>query len=85
MPVLDKFTSDKIVADIIDEAPAKLLKVSYPSGVEVAGVELTPTQVKDQPTVEWEAEDGAHYTLLMTGKYTKLRCNAIKLNLQSCH
>lgn len=29
------------------------------------GKELTPTQVKDQPTVSWEAEKGAYYTLMM--------------------
>jgi len=30
------------------------------------GVELTPTQVKDQPTVEWDAQPGDFYTLIMT-------------------
>lgn len=29
------------------------------------GKELTPTQVKDAPTVTWEAEKGAFFTLLM--------------------
>lgn len=29
------------------------------------GKELTPTQVKDQPTLSWEAEKGAYYTLMM--------------------
>lgn len=67
MSVLQKFISDEIVGDLIDQAPEKLLKVSYPSGVNVEGVELTPTQVKDEPSIEWEAEDGAFYTLLMTG------------------
>lgn len=27
---------------------------------------LTPTQVKDQPNVEWDAAEGAFYTLCMT-------------------
>lgn len=27
---------------------------------------LTPTQVKDQPTVEWDAEPNAFYTLCLT-------------------
>lgn len=31
-----------------------------------SGNELTPTQVKDKPTVTWNAESGALYTLLMT-------------------
>lgn len=29
------------------------------------GVELTPTQVKDQPSVKWKAEQGSFYTLAM--------------------
>lgn len=45
----------------------KCFQISYPSGVKVnLGNELTPTQVKDQPTVKWAAEEGAWYTLLMT-------------------
>lgn len=67
MSVLAKFLSDKIVPGVIDEAPGKLAKVSYLSGVSVNGIELTPTQVKDEPKVEWEAEAGSFYTLLMTG------------------
>lgn len=67
MSILEKFSTEGIVKDVIDEAPGKVLKVSYPSGVTVEGSELTPTQVKDQPKVEWEAEDGVFYSLLMTG------------------
>jgi len=66
MSVLEKFLSDKIVPDTIDEAPGKVLKVSYSSGVSVKGIELTPTQVKDEPKVEWDADDGSFYTLLLT-------------------
>jgi hypothetical protein len=68
MSVLQKFVSDEIVGDLTDQAPGKLLKVTYPSGVEASGVELTPTQVKDEPKIEWEAEEGAFYTLLLTGE-----------------
>ena len=32
------------------------------------GLVLKPTQVKDVPTVEYEAEEGAYYTLVMNGK-----------------
>lgn len=40
--------------------------MSYRSGVSAnLGNELTPTQVKDKPTLSWEAEDGAYYTLLL--------------------
>jgi len=42
--------------------------VSYPSGVVVnMGNELTPTQVKDEPSVNWPADPNALYTLCMTG------------------
>lgn len=68
MSVIEKFISDGIVSDVIDEAPPAVLKVLYPSGVSVQGGELTPTQVKDEPIVEWEFESGAFYTLLLTGK-----------------
>lgn len=41
-------------------------QVSYPSGVSAnGGDELTPTQVKDQPTLEWSADPSAYYTLFM--------------------
>lgn len=41
--------------------------MSYPSGVTAnLGNELTPTQVKDKPTLKWEHEDNAFYTLIMS-------------------
>jgi len=33
------------------------------------GYELTPTQVKDQPSVRWNAEPYSFYTLCLTGVY----------------
>ncbi|XP_014208326.1 protein D2 isoform X1 [Copidosoma floridanum] len=57
----------EVVPDVIDTVPPALVKVSYPSGVSVEiGKELTPTQVKDQPTVDWDADTSAFYTLCMT-------------------
>lgn len=65
-----KFLKGEIAPDVLGEVPdLKTLKVSYPNGVKVElGNVLTPTQVKDQPDVEWEAEKDAFYTLLMTGE-----------------
>lgn len=63
MSILEKFTSDGVVGDVIDGAPGQALKVSYPSGAAVNGAELTPTQVKDEPKVEWEADTAEHSTL----------------------
>ena len=45
------------------------VQVDFDSGVSVdGGNELTPTQVQNQPIkVTWDVEEGAHYTLCMTG------------------
>lgn len=67
MSVLQQFVKDEIVKDVIDVAPGLLLKVTYSSGLSVGGTELTPTQVQDQPKVEWIGEKGSFYTLLLTG------------------
>ena len=69
MSVLEKFASEGIIPDLIDQVPGQQLKVTYASGVSVEGIELTPKSVKDEPKVEWEAVEGDFYTLLMTGKY----------------
>lgn len=68
-----KFRDNEIIPDVLEEVPEiETLKISYPSGVSVeSGNVLTPTQVKDQPTVEYKAEAGAFYTLLMTGEEKK--------------
>ena len=43
------------------------MQVSYDNDLKVdKGNELTPTQVKHQPKVEWESEDNEFYTLIMT-------------------
>jgi len=66
--ISEKFLQEEIVPDVLEDLKElKLLKISYPSKVKVnLGNILTPTQVKDQPKVEWDAEEGAFYTLLMT-------------------
>lgn len=57
----------EIVPDVIPVAPTEIAKVSYVSGVSAnEGNELTPTQVKDIPTVEWNADSSSFYTLCMT-------------------
>uniref|UniRef100_V5GYS1 Phosphatidylethanolamine-binding protein n=1 Tax=Anoplophora glabripennis TaxID=217634 RepID=V5GYS1_ANOGL len=57
----------EVVPDVIDVAPKQLVEVKYPSGVTVnLGNVLTPTQVKDQPNVSWEADNNSFYTLCMT-------------------
>ncbi|XP_065089565.1 protein D3-like [Ochlerotatus camptorhynchus] len=75
--VPEAFTENEIVPDVVPVAPPALVKVSYPSsGKQVSlGNELTPTQVKDQPTVSWDAEPGAMYTLIMTDPDAPSRAN----------
>ncbi|XP_054157801.1 protein D1-like [Oppia nitens] len=57
---------DKTIPDVISTLPTNVIKVNYPSGVSVnLGNELTPLQVKDEPTLEWSTETGALYTVIM--------------------
>ncbi|RVE44175.1 hypothetical protein evm_011169 [Chilo suppressalis] len=78
--VAKSFEVNQVVPDVVPKAPAALVKVVFPSGVEVKeGNELTPTQVKDVPTVTWDASPDQLYTLAMTDpdapsrQYPKLR------------
>ncbi|KAL5285390.1 PEBP1.2 family protein [Megaselia abdita] len=56
-----------VVPELVDSVPPKEIKVSYPQGLEVLmGNVLTPMQVIPIPSVNYEAEEGSLYTLLMT-------------------
>lgn len=67
--MVQAFQIHQVVPDVIDKLPKSILQVSYSGGLKVeVGNELTPTQVKDKPQVQWDAEAGAYYTLCMTGK-----------------
>uniref|UniRef100_A0A2A4J3M2 Eukaryotic translation initiation factor eIF1 n=1 Tax=Heliothis virescens TaxID=7102 RepID=A0A2A4J3M2_HELVI len=60
------FKEHCVVPDVINIPPPDILTVKYPSGSTVeTAKELTPTQVKDQPTVTWAAKDQEYYTLAM--------------------
>lgn len=60
------FKEQCIIPDVINIAPTELLTIKYPSGAAVeTGKELTPTQVKDQPSVTWAAKDQEYYLLAM--------------------
>ena len=50
-----------------------LSKVQWDGNDLEPGAQWTPTQVKDQPSVHWEAEDGALYTFIMTGRHWHLK------------
>ncbi|KRZ77496.1 Dedicator of cytokinesis protein 1 [Trichinella papuae] len=68
MPSLkDKFEEHKIIPDVVDQAPTQHLEVKYKSGVQAdLGNVLTPTQVKEPPSLKWVATPGALYTMVMT-------------------
>ncbi|KAK3595323.1 hypothetical protein CHS0354_004478 [Potamilus streckersoni] len=62
---LHNFDKDGVVPDIIDKAPTRQLKLLYGSIDVLSGMVLTPSQVKDRPKVEYEAEKEEFYTLIM--------------------
>ena len=65
--LVKKMEENQVVPDVISVVPEGRALICYPSGVTVTeGTELTPTQVKDQPKVSWEADDSKYYTLCMT-------------------
>ena len=65
--IAKSFESNLVVPDVVPRPPAAVVSVKYPSGVEVSeGNVLTPTQVKDVPTVSWDAAPDQLYTLAMT-------------------
>lgn len=56
-----------MVPDVIPTPPAGIVDVTWSSGVKAdMGNELTPTQVKNQPKLEWEADAQSFYTVCMT-------------------
>ncbi|EFA03425.2 protein D3 [Tribolium castaneum] len=58
--------SDGIVPQILADAPPAHLFVTYPNGKKVhLGEELTPSEVKDEPQVKWDAASTKYYTLVM--------------------
>ncbi|XP_055623461.1 protein D3-like [Toxorhynchites rutilus septentrionalis] len=60
------FTEHDIVPVLIDRAPLVFAKVAYRSKKLVdAGKELTPTEVRFEPKVEWCADPRVLYTLIM--------------------
>ncbi|XP_074114970.1 protein D2 isoform X2 [Cotesia typhae] len=57
----------QVLPDVIKTLPPSVLQVTYANNVKVdLGNDLTPTQVKDPPTVHWDADSGSFYTLCMT-------------------
>ena len=66
--VQKRLREDEIIPDVLQKLPdVDLLKVSFSKDLRVdLGNILTPTQVKEQPKVEYDADPNEFYTLLMT-------------------
>ncbi|XP_044580968.1 protein D2-like isoform X1 [Cotesia glomerata] len=63
----EAFKTHEVLPDVIKTLPSSILQVTYANNVTVdLGNELTPTKVKDPPTVHWDADSGSFYTLCMT-------------------
>ncbi|XP_055836478.1 protein D3-like [Episyrphus balteatus] len=58
------FKNHGVVPEIIPVAPKELLKVTFPSGATAdGGNDLTPTQVKDPPKINFQTQS-SHFNLL---------------------
>lgn len=75
---------ESVVPDVIDAVPPESLYIKYPSGVEAKdGIELTPTQVKDIPSVvSWSSEQGVFHTLCMVDPDAPSKENATFREIQ---
>lgn len=64
--------------DGLDDLPKSKLLVTYPNGKVVEfGDELTPTEVKDEPTLQWSANPNKYYSLIMYDPDAPSRDNPI--------
>ncbi|XP_041455345.1 protein D2-like isoform X2 [Lytechinus variegatus] len=62
-----KFVEHGVVPDVIDQEPNAIATVTWSTGVEAnLGNILTPTVVKDPPTITWPTEESTLYTVIMT-------------------
>ena len=65
--IANKFKEHEVVPEVVSKAPTSFIKVEFNSGVSAnLGNELTPRQVKDTPSVDWEADPSSLYTLVKT-------------------
>jgi len=78
MSVADKFKEHEIIPDVIQKAPQQFVEIHYGKNQVNLGDNLTPTQVKNQPThIHWRADASSFYTLIMTDPDAPSRENPI--------
>ncbi|CAG2106364.1 unnamed protein product [Medioppia subpectinata] len=74
--IMIAFQNDSIVPDILNACPQTTTKITFANNVSVnLGNELTPTQVKSQPRVEWPVVPRSLYTLTMLDLDVPSRAN----------
>jgi phosphatidylethanolamine-binding protein (PEBP) family uncharacterized protein len=66
IPQVKAMEKGGLVPDVLDALPAKTVTVKYGTLEVKPGVVLTPTQVKDPPSVTWQADANKFYLLCMT-------------------
>ncbi|XP_054743510.1 putative odorant-binding protein A5 [Anastrepha obliqua] len=72
------FRDTEVVPDVLEEPPKELLKIVYDNGLEVGkGKEFTPTQTKDEPKLDWNAEPDSYYTVVMSNPDIPSRQNPL--------
>lgn len=65
--VLQAFKLGEVIPDVVSSTPKQLLHVKWRSGAEARlGNELTPTEVREKPIIDFAADPYAYYTLIMT-------------------
>ncbi|XP_058797990.1 protein D1-like [Phymastichus coffea] len=60
------FTQSEVVPDGISQSPNELLTVKYNDKSIQFNEEWTPTNIKNQPKVEWNADPSSYYAIIMT-------------------
>jgi len=72
---MEKFESEEINKDMNITTPRSQLKIKYGDIEVVPGKVMTPTQVQHQPTLTWDAEPGAFYTIFFNDPDNLSRSN----------
>ena len=62
---MERFIEFEIVPDVIPTVPNSLLEVTWKDVGANLGSVVTPTQMKDEPILKWEAEANAFYTVML--------------------
>ncbi|XP_033211166.1 protein D2-like [Belonocnema kinseyi] len=70
-----EFKKAEIVPDVITKAPTEEVEVEYGNKEVKFGEEWTPTQVKNAPEIDYEDDENAFYTLMMTDPDAPSRTN----------